>query len=190
MSPIDWAIRPMKKYATFSGRAPRAEFWWFFLALMIFYFIVSFVFGASIAGLAASQSEPSAGMMGAMGVGSIVLVLFWLAVLIPTIAVQVRRLHDTNRSGWWLGGFYLLYAIYFVMLMSVMGSTFGAAMTGSASPPAAPQAGGMLVMSMILGFVMMIYGIALIVFYCLPGTKGQNKYGDDPYGANVEEVFA
>jgi len=125
-----------------------------------------------------------------MGVGGIILVLFWLAVLIPTIAVQVRRLHDTNRSGWWLGGFYLLYAVYFVMLMSSIGSVFGAAMTGAGSPPPSPEVGGSFVITMILGFVMMIYGIALIVFYCLPGTKGPNKYGDDPYGANVEEVFA
>jgi uncharacterized membrane protein YhaH (DUF805 family) len=43
---------------------------------------------------------------------------------------------------------------------------------------------------MVLGFAMFIYMIVLLVFYCLPGTKGANRFGDDPYGANVEEVFA
>ena len=48
----------------------------------------------------------------------------------------------------------------------------------------------MFIAIMILGTGMFFYMIALIVFYCLPGTQGPNRYGDDPYGANVEEVFA
>ena len=43
---------------------------------------------------------------------------------------------------------------------------------------------------MILGLVMFVYMIALFVFYVLPGTKGANKYGADPYGQDVEQVFA
>ena len=42
----------------------------------------------------------------------------------------------------------------------------------------------------VLGLVMFVYMIVLLVFYCLPGTSGANRFGDDPYGANVEEVFA
>ena len=60
------------KYATFSGRATRAEFWWFFLFTFL------------------------------GGLIPIVGLIFALAVLIPSIAVAVRRLHDTDRSGWWL----------------------------------------------------------------------------------------
>ena len=187
MSPIDWAMRPLKRYAQFSGRAPRAEFWWFFLALMVVYFVVWFIFGAVVGGAAASQTEPSAGMLGAFGAAGIILALFWLAVLIPTIAVQVRRLHDTGRSGWWLGGFYLLYAVYLVLTVGVLGSVMRASMEGGAAPQ---PSGAMFVGAMAFGLAFFVYAIALLVFYCLPGTKGANRYGDDPYGNNVEEVFA
>lgn len=187
MSPIAWALRPLKKYATFSGRAPRAEFWWFFLFIFVTYMVVSIVFGASLGSLAAGQTERSAGMLGAFGAGSLLMVLFWLALLIPTIAVQVRRLHDIDRSGWWIGGFYLLYAVYFFVMF---GTLFSAgAMSGQGEAPATALGGG-LVLTMILGFAMLIYGIVLLVFYCTGGTKGPNKYGDDPYGGNLGEVFA
>lgn len=65
------------KYATFDGRASRSEFWWFAL----------FTFLASAA--AGMVSETLAG-------------LFSLAVLLPSLAVGARRLHDTDRSGWFL----------------------------------------------------------------------------------------
>jgi uncharacterized membrane protein YhaH (DUF805 family) len=71
------------KYVTFSGRAPRSEFWWFWL----FSAIVS---TAIDGGTMARTREPS------------VLAAIWhLAVLLPTLAVFVRRLHDTDKSGWW-----------------------------------------------------------------------------------------
>lgn len=183
-SPIGWGLTPLQKYAQFSGRAPRAEFWWFFLFLTILYLIMSFVFIGSLGGLGASEAEPSAGMLPALGAGLIIIGLFWLAVIVPTITVQVRRLHDTNRSGWWLGAFYLLYAVYVAMLFGSIGS---AAMDPTAA--AEPNMGA-LGMTMILGLIVFVYGIALLVFYILPGTKGPNNYGPDPYGADVEQVFA
>jgi uncharacterized membrane protein YhaH (DUF805 family) len=48
----------------------------------------------------------------------------------------------------------------------------------------------MVTLTMILGLVMFIYGIALLVFFCLRGTAGPNRYGPDPYGSDVEQVFA
>lgn len=183
-SPVEWALTPLKKYAQFSGRAPRAEFWWFFLFLTILYLVMSFVFIGSIGSLAQSEAEPSAGMLPALGGGMILIGLFWLAVIIPTIAVQVRRLHDTNRSGWWLGAFYLLYAVYLAMLFASIGS---AAM----DPTAAAQPNmGTFGMTMILGLIMLVYVIVLLVFYILPGTKGDNRFGPDPYGEDIEKVFA
>jgi uncharacterized membrane protein YhaH (DUF805 family) len=64
------------KYADFSGRASRSEYWWFIL----FYFLAS-----------AACSIISQTLGG----------LFGLAVLLPSLAAASRRLHDTNRSGWW-----------------------------------------------------------------------------------------
>ncbi len=73
------------KYATFSGRAPRAEFWWFYL----FQIIVN---------VALSAIEAATGT----GAFSAISGLFSLAILLPNIAVSARRLHDIDRSGWWM----------------------------------------------------------------------------------------
>jgi len=189
-SPVAWALVPLKKYAQFSGRAPRAEFWWFFLFMLIIYCVMWFGLVGSIGGMAAAGADPSAGMLQAMGGGMIILSLAWLAVLIPSIAVQVRRLHDTNRSGWWIGVFYLLYAVYFVLLFGSLFSMMGSSVETGVEP--SPGAGGMFLVTGLLGLVMFVYGIVLLVFYCLPGTPGPNNYGSDPYGAqeNLEGVFS
>lgn len=81
------------KYATFSGRARRAEFWWFalfsFCVLAVLNFI-DFGFGGPARWMTGeARPSPVAG-------------LFWLAVLLPSLAVTVRRLHDTDRTGWWI----------------------------------------------------------------------------------------
>jgi uncharacterized membrane protein YhaH (DUF805 family) len=86
---MNWYLEVLKKYAVFSGRARRREYWYFFL----FNIIISIVL-AVIDGVTGSFS-PEAGMGLLSGI-------YTLAVLIPGIAVSVRRLHDTERSGWWL----------------------------------------------------------------------------------------
>ena len=80
---MDWYLTALKKYAVFSGRARRKEYWLF----MLFNIIIAIVLGIV------------EGLSGGPGVLPSV---YYLAVLIPAIAVGVRRLHDTNRSGWWL----------------------------------------------------------------------------------------
>jgi uncharacterized membrane protein YhaH (DUF805 family) len=79
---MNWYIKALKQYVDFSGRAQRMEFWMF----VLFNFLISL-------GLAIIDML--------LGLGFLQL-LYALAVLLPTIAVGVRRLHDTNRSGWWL----------------------------------------------------------------------------------------
>lgn len=86
---MNWYLEVLKKYAVFSGRARRKEYWFF----VLFNIIISIVL-AVIDGVTGSFS-PEAGM-GLLGG------IYTLAVLIPSIAVSVRRLHDTGRSGWWL----------------------------------------------------------------------------------------
>ena len=76
-------MRSLRKYAVFDGRAHRTEFWLFFL----FSFIISFFLGVIV------------GLVGSLW---FITTLYALAVLIPGLAVSVRRLHDTNRSGWWI----------------------------------------------------------------------------------------
>ena len=101
---MNYYINAFKQYADFKGRARRKEFWYFVLFNIIVSFILGFVDG--ILGLADKQS--GIGLLGG---------LYLLAVLIPSLAIEVRRLHDTNRSGWFIliafipiiGGFILLY---------------------------------------------------------------------------------
>jgi uncharacterized membrane protein YhaH (DUF805 family) len=76
-------IEVMKKYAVFKGRARRKEYWMFILLNMLVAFVVGFVDGLI-------GTAPALGG------------LYNLAVLLPSIAVAVRRLHDSDRSGWWL----------------------------------------------------------------------------------------
>jgi uncharacterized membrane protein YhaH (DUF805 family) len=86
---MNWFLSALKKYATFSGRAQRAEYWYFFL----FYFLI--FIGLSIIDNITGSFNAEAGM-GLLGGLSI------LGLLIPSLSVGVRRLHDTGRSGWWL----------------------------------------------------------------------------------------
>ena len=184
MSPIAWAIRPLKRYAEFSGRSPRAEYWWFILFMSIFYVVVMFGLFGSANALSFASGDPSAAVAGGLGIAALFIGLFWLAVFIPTIAVQVRRMHDLDRSGWWIGGFYLIYLLYAVASFGLIGA---AAASGDAEPSGALA---LVALSGIIGLAFLIYTIVLLVFFCMPGTKGANRYGPDPYGEDVAQVFA
>ena len=96
-----------RNYANFQGRAARSEYWFFAL----FVFIVA---GILTALLFATMDFNTAQISGLGYVVIALLVVFYLAILIPSIAVAVRRLHDRNMSGWWYLGFIVLSAIPFV----------------------------------------------------------------------------
>lgn len=183
LSPFGWALRPLKNYANFSSRASRAEFWWYFLFVMVLYLVVWVAAITVIGSRAASEGPSSIATIGAFGAIGIFVVLFWLALFIPSIAVQVRRLHDINRSGWWLAAYYLCDVAYVAVTIASMGSL---TMPGDGS---APSVSGMVAAS-IFGLIFFVLSIVLLVFFCLPGTNGANRFGEDPYGANIEEVFA
>jgi uncharacterized membrane protein YhaH (DUF805 family) len=85
---MDWYLAALKKYAEFSGRARRREYWFFFLFNLIIQLVLAMI--EEILGIAPNSRE------------SILAGIYGLAVFIPTLAVGVRRLHDTNHSGWWL----------------------------------------------------------------------------------------
>jgi uncharacterized membrane protein YhaH (DUF805 family) len=78
---MDYFIGALKKYADFTGRARRKEYWMFFLFYMIFYVVT-----AAIDVVFSMQ---------------IFAIIFSLALFVPSISIAARRLHDTGRSGWW-----------------------------------------------------------------------------------------
>lgn len=103
----------INKYATFQGRAPRSEYWWFWLFCVLSQFVVFWVFffiGNMFGNLATAFISGYGGVL-----------LWGLLMFLPSLAVLARRLHDTNHSGWWffisfvplIGGIWL-----FVLLLT------------------------------------------------------------------------
>lgn len=86
---MNWYLTVLKKYATFTGRATRSEYWYF----VLFSAIISLVL------VLLDKMTGTYDVQSGMGILSGV---YSLAVLIPSVAVSVRRLHDIGRSGWWL----------------------------------------------------------------------------------------
>ncbi|MCP8968105.1 DUF805 domain-containing protein [Ectobacillus ponti] len=80
---MNWYVKVLQNYVGFSGRARRKEYWMFALVN----FIIGLVFAL---------------LMQAADVFGLISNLYSLAVLLPSLAVSIRRLHDTGRSGWWL----------------------------------------------------------------------------------------
>jgi uncharacterized membrane protein YhaH (DUF805 family) len=125
---MEWATLPLKRYAEFTGRSRRKEYWMFVLLSIGIYFIASILDG--IAGLNR--------MIG--GTYGPITALVALGLLVPTLAVSIRRLHDSDRSGWWLLlGLVPIVGEIIVLVLMVLEGTRGANRFG-----ADPKAGEVL----------------------------------------------
>lgn len=129
---MEWMLLPLQRYADFSGRSRRKEYWMFTLGVIIVAIVLSFVEGALGIG----------GMVG--GIYGPLTLLFVLAVIIPSVAVQVRRFHDQDKSGWFV----------------------------------------------LISFIPFVGGIIVLVFMCLEGTPGNNRFGADPKGRGDVDAFS
>ncbi|MFL0356037.1 DUF805 domain-containing protein [Erythrobacter sp. GH1-10] len=111
---MEWMIMPLKRYADFSGRSRRKEYWMFLLGVVIAAILLSIV--ESILGLS--------GMVGGL-YGPLTLLLV-LGIFIPSLAVQVRRFHDQDKSGWFvLLGFIPLVGGLIVLVFMCLDGTRG-----------------------------------------------------------------
>ncbi|MDO6748485.1 DUF805 domain-containing protein [Gilvimarinus sp. 1_MG-2023] len=110
---MSWYLEVLKKYAVFSGRARRKEYWFFALFNIIAILVLGLV-------------DNMAGMFNAeIGLG-LLSGLYYLAIVVPSIAVSVRRLHDTGRTGWWvLIAFFPLVGALILLVFMVMDSKPG-----------------------------------------------------------------
>lgn len=128
---MDWMILPLKRYADFEGRSRRTEFWMFALLTTLIYAIglTVMVVTVGFGNMPAGGSPPAE-----FWVFFTALMVFALGTVIPNLAVQVRRFHDQDKSGWFV----------------------------------------------LLGFIPYVGGIILLVFMCIEGTRGPNRFGPDP----------
>lgn len=135
---MEYMLLPLKRYADFSGRSRRKEYWMFALGYILFAIALGIV-GVILGGF--PSGEPSGGA----SVMMILLGLLVLALIIPSIAVQVRRFHDQDKSGWFV----------------------------------------------LINFVPYVGGLIVLVFMCLDGTRGPNRFGPDPKetAADVGNIF-
>ena len=134
-----------KKYCSFKGRASRSEFWWFCLFTLLIQIAVAIV-GKIMPALA-----------------SIISAVLGLWLLLPTVGVSTRRLHDRNLSGWWQA----------LPLAAALPAIAGAVL----------EANWLL---MLAGSAAGLASLALLILYALKGTAGPNRFGPDPLdGAGV-----
>ncbi|MGN6817121.1 MAG: DUF805 domain-containing protein [Sphingomonas sp.] len=181
---MEWMLMPLKRYADFSGRSRRQEFWMYMLLLVVIWmvaFAAMMVMGVGAMSMAGVNADGTprvggmAGMFASMGIFAVIFGIIWLALLIPTIAVSVRRLHDTDRSGFWL---LMPIGIYVLAIVVIIAG-------------AANQSSAMMIFGTILSLLQWVASIVLLVFYCLPGTNGPNRFGADPLGGtgNLSQTF-
>ncbi|WP_225204504.1 DUF805 domain-containing protein [Novosphingobium huizhouense] len=138
---MEWMLMPYRRYADFSGRSRRMEYWMFvLLSVIVTAICAALMVAGGWQGETLGGGEPS----GTFWLGLGLMVVWIFGSLIPSIAVQVRRFHDQDRSGWMV----------------------------------------------LLGFIPYIGGIIVIVFMCLEGTRGANRYGPDPKNPSGSSIFA
>ncbi len=116
---MNWYLKVLKNYIVFDGRARRKEYWFFYL----FYFIFVIALGFIDAITGSYSANVGLGLLSG---------IFVLAMILPGIAVCVRRLHDTDRSGWWiLIGFVPIIGGIWLLVLMVLDGTSGQNQYGS-----------------------------------------------------------
>ncbi|WEV73858.1 DUF805 domain-containing protein [Bifidobacterium sp. ESL0798] len=160
--PIEAVKRFFLNYVRFSGRASRSEFWWVQLFLLIFYFVLLF--------LDVLLFRKAAGFID---------IIVGLALFIPNLSITIRRLHDSNKSGWWwLLPYGLDIAGGMIMVLSMVVGIGGMAISGP-SKSSFETAGAGMVIAMLIAFLCMLAGFVLeIVLMVL---------GPNPEGARFDE---
>ncbi|ENZ83736.1 MULTISPECIES: DUF805 domain-containing protein [Caulobacter] len=132
-------LEPLRKFAVFEGRARRSEYWLFALFQLLvtagFFIIASVAYGTT----SGRQDGPVAILVGLF---TLLALLFFIALIIPALAVTVRRLHDTDKSGWWLLISFIPFGSFVILIFTLLDSTpgpnrYGEDPKGRPGPPGA-----------------------------------------------------
>ena len=171
---------------SFRGRINRAKLWLFLLII----FVVEIAAGCAIAAtlglqtiMDAAQHHALATLLrtnGTLHVVGAIFGLVLLALIWAGFALAVKRLHDRNKSAWWLLIFYLLpLVLNFPRQIALLHALHDGAFAQLARHGGTMALGGPL--ATILGGVASIISLwAFVELYCLRGTVGDNRYGSDP----------
>ncbi len=154
----------LRKYVGFSGRATRAEHWWWDLAITA----ISVVLGLLVSLLP---------VVALILVGPVL--LFALAIFLPTLAVTVRRLHDIGKSGWWILAWIIIGSMSGIIMVVGAVLAFGLELLGALLGDSRLTA---------IGYVVLVVGLIpyagtwlwIIVWLARQGDAGANRYGPDP----------
>jgi uncharacterized membrane protein YhaH (DUF805 family) len=161
----------LKRICNFSGRLARRHFWLWVLAFWVVLIPLMLVDAAlHLGGSASSYSNP--GQAGFNISGGLLSWIFCILAFVPNLAFAVRRLHDSNRSGWWI-----VAALACCGLAWLFSPTIN--IGGTAGGPIGTAAA-------VAGFIL---GVIVLVFLLRDGTDGTNAYGGDPRGLNLAEAF-
>jgi len=133
---MEWMLMPLRRFADFTGRSQRQEYWMFILFSAMLYIaaVVLLVIFVAMTAPDGKKGDPaeSVGLI----IGILLIGLLYLGMFIPTLAVQVRRFHDQDLSGWFA----------------------------------------------LIGFIPNLGWLVMIIFMCIDGTAGPNRFGPDPKG--------
>ncbi|TLD82914.1 DUF805 domain-containing protein [Helicobacter sp. MIT 11-5569] len=154
----------------FKGRASRSEYWWFYLCLAI----IGSLSGAMILGFAfVGYYLFLNGTI--LYISYIIYQTFAFVFLMFYISITVRRLHDVNKSGWWLLVWFVSYILMvFIGVLSDDTISANTELVGIA-------------LSAVL-FALLASSIILLIFLVKRGTKGENRFGADPLCLSAQEI--
>ena len=168
---MKWFIKCLKQYTDFSGRARRKEYWWFMVFNFIFTLILMLCWIIPV--IKTNFAEYDADDFSNMTIISAaitkpffyVYIIYYIAMIIPGLAVTVRRLHDIGKSGYWC---------FFVVGGSIIGNISNIFSAASA-------------LQLIFIFIWLVMCVISLVWMFTDSDYGPNQYGPNPKGEDTPE---
>ncbi len=200
MTNVPLMFQPLVKYVEFTGRSRRSEFWlWVLFRIIVGMALSTLMSGAMMSNMSTLMGNPNPDMHQFMThyFASLctVLPIYGLvhaALLLPSIAVGVRRLHDIGRTGWWLIMPHVVAIVGVLVFLIVFGTQIFA-LVGHKEQMSSEDG---------LRFVLQMFGsmflfiwlpvitawIVMLVFYVTEGKRGPNRFGPDPKGEALNDT--